>query len=286
MRKFSPFWLLLMLLPGLVWADGFLWKVEGPRAPLYLVGAVHVLPASAYPLDKKFDEAYAESQVLILETDIGAISSPETQRKLVNAGIYPAGQTIETRWPGWLLEEFTEAAEKMKLPVEMFYSSKPWLAALSLEMNAYMRQGYEPRHGIDHYFYRRAKGDKKKLITLETAKTQLSIFTDMPDATSENYLAATLSNLAELDYDPDELLEIWRDADVGELNDMLDELGDLHPDVYRRLITSRNGYWMPTMVDQLKEGRSAMVVVGALHLAGPDGLVTQLRRQGYKIKKL
>lgn len=286
MRKLALLVSLLALLPSIAPASGLLWRVDGGRAPLYLVGSVHVLPPSAQPFDQKFDIAYAESQVLLFETDIDAISAPETQRKLVSAGVYPTGQTIQNRWPGWLLKEFTEAAEELKLPVEMFYSSKPWLAALSLEMDAYVRQGYDPRYGVDQYFWKRAKGDKKKLITLETAKTQLSIFTDMPDATSENYLAATLENLNELDYDPAELLEIWTDGDSGELVDVLDELGDVHPDVYRRLISSRNNFWMPTVLDQLDQGRAAMVVVGALHIPGPDGLIAQLKKKGYKIKKL
>ncbi len=286
MRKLALLALLCVLVPGLASARGLLWRVDGGRAPVYLVGAMHVLPPNAHPFHKKLDLAYAESQVLLFETDVDAIGATEIQKKLVNAGIYPTGQTIQTRWPAWLVEEFAEATREMKLPVEMFYSSKPWLAALSLEMNAYNRYGYEPQYGVDTYFWKRAKGDNKKLITLETAKTQLSIFTDMPDATSENYLAATLENLREFDYDPVELLEIWEDGDTGELVDVLEEMRDTHPDVYRRLISSRNNFWVPTVLDQLDQGRAAMVVVGALHIPGPDGLIAQLQKKGYKIKKL
>jgi hypothetical protein len=40
---------------------------------------------------------------------------------------------------------------------------------------------------------------------------------------------------------------------------------------------------MPTLKRLLDGGEPQLVVVGAAHLVGPDGLIAQLRARGYKV---
>ena len=51
----------------------------------------------------------------------------------------------------------------------------------------------------------------------------------------------------------------------------------------RYMIRGRNALWMPRL-EQYLQGGSAVVLVGAGHLAGPDGLVALLRRDGYAVQ--
>jgi hypothetical protein len=48
------------------------------------------------------------------------------------------------------------------------------------------------------------------------------------------------------------------------------------------MLTERNLHWMSRLSRFMDEG-NAVVVVGAMHLPGPDGLVSLLRSQGYKV---
>jgi uncharacterized protein YbaP (TraB family) len=50
------------------------------------------------------------------------------------------------------------------------------------------------------------------------------------------------------------------------------------------MVRDRNQAWMPALRPALDAGR-AVVVVGAAHLPGPDGLVTMLRQAGYSVQR-
>lgn len=48
------------------------------------------------------------------------------------------------------------------------------------------------------------------------------------------------------------------------------------------MLTERNRHWMPRLRSHLNEGR-AVILVGAAHLPGPNGLIELLRADGYKV---
>jgi hypothetical protein len=49
------------------------------------------------------------------------------------------------------------------------------------------------------------------------------------------------------------------------------------------LTTDRNLKWLPKITALLREDRDYLVIVGALHLVGNDGLVELLKRQGFAV---
>ena len=61
---------------------------------------------------------------------------------------------------------------------------------------------------------------------------------------------------------------------------------DLEPDLFERMVTVRNRAWLPRIEGLLNGDETAMVVVGALHLVGPGGLIEMLRDQGYRVEQL
>ncbi|MCJ7755686.1 MAG: TraB/GumN family protein, partial [Thermoanaerobaculales bacterium] len=61
-----------------------------------------------------------------------------------------------------------------------------------------------------------------------------------------------------------------------------DEFED-YPDLYEKLISGRNRSWMPAIEGLLAGQRDAMVVVGAMHLVGEDGIIEMLRQRGYTV---
>ena len=63
---------------------------------------------------------------------------------------------------------------------------------------------------------------------------------------------------------------------------------DKTPETYRRLNLDRNRAWMGKLDAMLARGRGedVLVVVGALHLLGPDGVVEQLRARGHRVTRI
>jgi uncharacterized protein len=54
----------------------------------------------------------------------------------------------------------------------------------------------------------------------------------------------------------------------------------------RRLIDARNLNWVPKIDGYLNSGQTYFVVVGAGHMAGPNGLLALLKARGCKIEQL
>jgi len=56
--------------------------------------------------------------------------------------------------------------------------------------------------------------------------------------------------------------------------------------LYQTLIVDRNNKWVKDIEGYLNGLGNTMVVVGAAHLVGDNGLVNLLRKLGYKVVKL
>ncbi len=56
--------------------------------------------------------------------------------------------------------------------------------------------------------------------------------------------------------------------------------------MYQRLLVERNKNWMPKIEALFTRRGRALVVVGAAHLVGPDGLLAMLRSKGYIVEQL
>ena len=59
-----------------------------------------------------------------------------------------------------------------------------------------------------------------------------------------------------------------------------------YPVIYQDLLVTRNNNWLPKIESMLKDDAVELILVGALHLAGPDSLLNTLAAKGYKVEKL
>jgi len=57
-------------------------------------------------------------------------------------------------------------------------------------------------------------------------------------------------------------------------------------DIYDLLLTSRNNNWMPVLTDLMTTPETEFVLVGAMHIPGDTGLITQLKAKGYSVEQM
>ena len=59
-----------------------------------------------------------------------------------------------------------------------------------------------------------------------------------------------------------------------------------YPEIYKKVLVDRNNNWIP-LIDAYFDTESVeFVLVGALHLHGPDGILNLLKESGYSISQL
>ena len=266
----------------------FTWSVQRAadpqnpeRAPVIhrLVGSVHLLPQSAYPLPSGLQAAYAETAGLVLETDPSALEEPEFQKSFLEAARAPAG--LKGAIEPALYQQLQQRTAQLQLPGTFCDAFRAWFCALSLELYQLQSQGVVGQFGLDRHFYARALRDGRGVRWLEEPGQQLAIFTTMNEAQSQQFLAATLQGMGEAGSDPVELVRQWRSNDQAAMEREVTDMRRQYPDPYDRLLAARNRAWLPRLEALFGESRAVMVVVGAAHLLGPDGLPAQLAAAGW-----
>jgi uncharacterized protein len=84
----------------------------------------------------------------------------------------------------------------------------------------------------------------------------------------------------------EDLMNMWTSADEKKLVSLTQTLA-VNPEYYKALIEDRNTGMVSKIEGYLnsEETHTYFVVVGALHMLGDDGIVTQLEKAGYTVEK-
>jgi uncharacterized protein YbaP (TraB family) len=96
----------------------------------------------------------------------------------------------------------------------------------------------------------------------------------------------TVGELQQLSAKLAALVNAWKTGDEQSLEDLLLKEFKEYPGLYRVLIVERNQRWLKRIEGYLTQPARVMVIVGAGHMVGPDGLLEALRQRGYNVTKL
>jgi uncharacterized protein YbaP (TraB family) len=146
---------------------------------------------------------------------------------------------------------------------------------------ALIQAGYEAKAGVDMQLTQSATADHKPIVALETMSEQMGFFSHLTLEEQRQFLRSTLNDLDTAGSDTAAVVRAWERGDVRELEHLFREEAAESPQLMRLLTTERNRKWLPRIASLLNDDHDDMVVVGAMHLIGDDGLVALLKRQGY-----
>jgi uncharacterized protein YbaP (TraB family) len=265
-------------------AAPFLWEVQGPKAVHHLMGSVHVLPQRAHPLPAALEAAYASATLLVEETDLDALADPTLQARLLERGHEDRPGGLKAQIGAPLYAKLQKHAGALGMPLPVCEELRGWMCALMLELFPLQQAQFLAEFGLDQYFYARAREDGRTVAGLETAEEQTRLFTDLPDALSAQMMKQAVDHKAFAAQSPEELFRIWRTNDVATLEKLMKDMKLRYPQLYERLLSARNRAWTPKLAGYLAGEAPTLVIVGAGHLVGPDGLVAALRAKGFEVR--
>jgi uncharacterized protein YbaP (TraB family) len=266
-----------------------LWKVSDANNSLYLLGSFHMLKDTDYPLAKSTDMAFDDAEQMYFELSPEEMNDPALGQKMAQAGMRMDGKTLQQSLSPETWGKFEAYAAKNSLPAANFQAFEPWFVGLILSVTEMQKIGLNPALGLDKHFMDRAAKAGKPAKGLETAESQIAIFDGMSAKQQEQFLQDTLSESAEMKTKIEELHTTWRNADDKTLfNKMAAEMREKYPELYENMNPVRNRIWLPKLEALLKENDKddVLVVVGALHLIGSDGVVKMLTDKGYKVERI
>ncbi len=263
----------------------FLWKVSSRTSTVYLVGSIHLLRQSDYPLDPVYEHTYADSRTIFFEVNPSAMDEQKIRRVTTEKGMYAAQQSLSTALSKSTLDAVKPRLAGMGVNIEQAERMRPWLLSLVLAVAELQRLGYDADHGLDRYFMNKAAKDGKKTGGFETAEYQVNLLANMPDAMQEQMLLQTLQDLRETEQYFGEMAATWQQGNAKGLEAFLLKSFREYPAIYQSLIVERNRNWLPVLEELLRQKENTMVVVGAAHLVGKGGIIAELSRTGYRVEQ-
>ena len=283
--------LLTILVPFFASADSAghplpLWLVEGESNTIYLLGSVHMLRKSDHPLPSAIESAYADADSLLMEIDMDDLDPVASQALVTSLGVLNDGRSLRELMGPERYAQAAAAALAMDIPLEMLDKTEPWLAAITVEQLALNRIGFNPMHGVEMHLMTKAVADGKEIAGFESIEEQIRFLDGLSlDAQSE-LLVQTLDESIDISAEMDRMIDAWRHGDVQYLEENM--LSDMQqsPELYRRLVVDRNQRWVDTIQTMLDDDQNYLIVVGALHLIGDDGVPDLLSRLGVNVNQM
>ena len=266
-----------------------LWKVSDADNSVYLLGSFHALKAEDYPVSAPVSEALADAELVAFEVSPAEMASPELAAKLLRAGSLAHGKTLQQSVSATTWKRLAEYAARRGVVLDNLQPLEPWFVSMVITLGEMGSIGYDPKQGLDQHLIRESEKAGKAVSGLETADEQIAALDSMTLAEQQQSLDESLDEAANFKQRIDTLHGHWRAGDAVALDKLLNtEFKRDYAQLYERINVARNRAWMPkirTMLDT-QASDDALVVVGALHLLGSDGLVAQLKAKGYRVERL
>ncbi len=263
-----------------------LWQADGKRNQLYLLGSVHLLRESDYPLPDVIDRAYEDAEQLVMELDMDDLDPFGTQATVTRLGLLEGGRTLVDVLGRNDYGRAKALADELDIPFEMLAKSEPWLAAVTIEQILLSRLGFNPMYGVEMVLTGKAQADGKRVDGLETVEEQLGFLDGLSADAQRDLLLQTLEQGRETEALIEGMIDAWKTGDTEYLEaNILQEFED-YPELYSAIVSERNERWLDTLTELLDDDRDYLVVVGALHLIGDDGLPTLLEKRGVSVRQL
>ena len=281
---------LLLLLPTATAADDghplTLWVAEGATNQVYLLGSVHLLRRQDHPLPERIDDVYEDAETLYMELDMDAIDPVAMQAAVNRLGVLADGTTLEDLMGPERYADALAAATAIDIPLELLNQSEPWLAAITIEQMILARIGFNPQYGVELYFTAKATEDDKPLFGFETIDEQLAFLDGLSMEAQLDLLMQTLEEAQDVDTLMNEMIRAWRLGDTNYLeSEMLAELR-AYPELHARIVTERNERWVDQIEALLDDDDDYLVIVGALHLVGEEGVPQLLEARGVAVRQM
>ena len=282
MKRFTLF--LLFTIPFLSQAQiekkSLLWEIRYPcnNQISYLFGTMHIMDEESFFLPKKLLLLLAKSEALCME--INSLNNAElSPNKLIlekgNFQDFFSEKELDTihQWASeYLLMNVEQFDENFKL-------AKPFLVLQFILQNSLPENTKSQELELEN----KAKLKDIELLGLETIDQQLKLFDDLTSVEQKNMILDALRNQDKAKLEFKELEKLYLLQNLDSLNSFIQNDNSLPNS--RIFLEERNIRWISLMKNMMSK-QKVFFAVGAAHLAGPEGLIELLIKEGYELNAI
>lgn len=262
------------------------WKITKDNRSMFIGGTVHVLGKDDYPLPQEYEIAYQLSDILVFETDIEALTSPSAQQMFAQMTTYIDGTQLQDVLNNSTFKMLETHLSLRNIPISSIENFKVGMVTVVLTMVELQLMGLN-EVGVDKFYSVRANKDGKPQAWLEATEYQINLLATLGEGYEDELMQYTLADIKNTSETMNKLLSYWRNGDMKKLAELsISDFKKDYPKIYSNLVADRNALWLPQIETMMASKEVEFVLVGAMHLAGPDSVLLHLRKKGYQVEKM
>lgn len=264
------------------------WLAQRGRSRVYLLGFADAKADERAWFTTSIRHAFHESSELWEETapredsqNQDEVKRRATAERLVQLGHQESGHTLFDDLEPPLRERTLAYMAELGIKREAIEAFRPWRAYYAI--NAAYRAQHKESHEEDEYadeVLRRMAISQGRTMGYELPNQEASVefMASMPQKAQVEYLAWLLDYFDERKTSGVQTDFEWQ---VGRPNSSaLDSMRSKYPQLYQYIQVQRNVWWAKKIDQLLSANNTYFVLVGQLHVLGPDGIPEQLQRLG------
>jgi len=274
-----------MLALGHAAAEPAMWKASDEDSEIYLFGSIHLLNEGPDWQTDALGNALSLADYYYYELPMDAEAQARMQTLALQYGTAPEGKTLSSYLTEDQKAAFDAAVTSYGMSPATLEPYRPWLAYLTLTVVSVQAAGFDPTSGVETILM--AQTDDAKEYYFETAEEQIRLFADMPDEVQAQLLVTVVEQIEEGPEVLTNMANAWRDGDIETLDEIVnDSMAEVSDEVYQTLIVKRNKAWVEEIKVLMEGDEEAVIIVGAGHLIGEDGVPTLLQAEGIKVERV
>ena len=262
--------------------NSLLWEVSGKglKKSSYIFGTFHLMCKDDIHFSDQLKTAVTNSDLLYLEMDMDDPSVMLSGLLLMNMKNGKKLQDLYTAAEYEKVSSFFK--DTLHLPIGLLERTKPFFLAALLYPKMMPCKAVS---GVEEELMKLAREQKKEIKGLETMEFQSSVFDSIPYEDQAKELLKSIDSLESYQKYFDTMITVYKTQRLTEIETLFKdtEFGmEDHQDI---LLNDRNKNWVKQL-DTIMKNQSVFVGVGAGHLVGKEGLISLLRKEGYKLKPI
>ena len=267
-----------------------LWRIDGNGlpGPSYVFGTYHYETVSFCDSIPGFNEAFHATTQLFFETVLSDVALPGVGLKMM-----PEGQTLNNLYTKDEMDDILEMVRKYTGVRYEKVTFTPGSLTTFLRSLLYEKAHPESRNPewepMEITLQKRASTNGQLVSGLETLEFQMDLL-HQKNTSLYKQATALLAMARNPESDPERLISHLHHLRAAYRNQDLETLGEFFSSLpddsgMETILDDRNERWIPIITEAVQSAPS-MIIVGAGHLVGENGILSLLKKEGYLLSPI
>ena len=234
----------------------FLWRVNGESSTVYLMGSIHILKKSNYPLKPLYEYAYDQCDQLVLEAHNEITANELNKRISLDSNQHISDYITDSTYK-WI----RDFAIDNDYPRDTFDGIIPKMVGTQISYLKAANIGYKLEFGVDNHFRFKAESDLKPIYGLEGKERYDKLFSESLEKQGEKLDAFVLDiKRGEFEKSINSIANPWLNLDHNHIKKIAEDAKkDIH--YYNNILRDRNIAWIPEIEGYLKQENKVTLVL-------------------------